>query len=84
MVIIPWGVELDEDEIVHADSFGEVRVVHGEHELFRFRILGTDPCQRRREETHNEHHEAKNPRRHSRNSVPVFVVFWFSVCEFVF
>lgn len=84
MAIIPRVIELDDDEVVLADSFGDVRVVQGEHELLRFRILGIDPCQRRCEETHNEHHKAnQNPRRHSRNSVSVFVVFWFSVCMIV-
>jgi hypothetical protein len=58
-------------------------VVQGEHKLLQFRILGTDPCQGQRIETYNEHHEAnQNPRCHSRNLVSVFVVFWFSVCEF--
>jgi len=76
VVIIPWGIELDDDEVVLADSFGEVRVVQGEHELLQFRILGIDPCQRQHEETHGEHHKAsQNPRRHSRYSVSVFVVF---------
>lgn len=76
MVIIPWGVELDDDEVVLADSFGEVWAVQGEHELlrFRFRFLGTDPCQRRREETHSEHHKAnRNPRRHFPYSESLFV-----------
>jgi hypothetical protein len=81
MVIIPWGVELDDDEVVHSNSFKKVRVVQGEHEHLQFQILGTDLCQRRCEETHNEHHEAnQNPRRYSRNSISVFVVFWFSMC----
>jgi hypothetical protein len=81
VVIIPWGVELDDDEVVLADRFGEVRVVQGEHELlrFRFRFLGTDPCQRRREETHSEHREAnRNPRRHFQYSGENVWFFWFS------
>jgi hypothetical protein len=40
------------NEVVLA-SFEEVRVVQGELKLIQFRILGTDPCQRQREETHS-------------------------------
>jgi predicted RNA-binding protein len=36
VAIIPWVVELDDDEVVLADNFGDVRVVQGEHELLRF------------------------------------------------
>lgn len=49
-MFIPWGVELDDDEVVLADSVREVGAVQSEHELLRFSLVGMDPTEAQSDE----------------------------------
>ena len=44
---IPRCVELDDDEVVLADSVREVEVIQSEHKFFAFRFIGRDRCDER-------------------------------------
>lgn len=46
IVIIPWGVELNNDEVLLANNVGKVGMVQGENKLLRFRFFSADSSKR--------------------------------------
>ena len=66
IVIIPWGVELNNDEVLLANNVGEVGVVQGENKLLRFRFFSADSSKRRRSKDRQSKQKKanRNPNRH--------------------